>query len=216
MSSNKGSQNKKVKLKVEYSSNNSGGSWWLYDKDWVKLEEAGWTIIWGGWVFSYPCPECKKQSDELSLEEKYGKEAKKHYSYHVYKCKEHDIFEVEDKAYDDKNSKMHRKYEGFEEANHGEKHLGAAAKKCYKYFNNIKEALEEFEKITEQNVTDEGCNCCGSPHSFTWSSSGCIDDNCKCKKGHEDYNYGSGESLIQYLYPNKKVPKNLREAMKNA
>ena len=35
----------------EYSSNNSGGSWWLKDSDWVKLEKAGWTVAWGGLVF---------------------------------------------------------------------------------------------------------------------------------------------------------------------
>lgn len=31
---------------VEYSSNNSGGSWWLTDEDWKNLEEAGWEVDW--------------------------------------------------------------------------------------------------------------------------------------------------------------------------
>ena len=31
-------------IKVEYSSNNSGGSWWLEDKDWVALYDAGWQL----------------------------------------------------------------------------------------------------------------------------------------------------------------------------
>lgn len=31
---------------VEYSSNNSGGSWWLTDADWVALEKAGWIVDW--------------------------------------------------------------------------------------------------------------------------------------------------------------------------
>jgi hypothetical protein len=31
---------------VEYSSNNSGGSWWLTDRDWQILEEAGWEVDW--------------------------------------------------------------------------------------------------------------------------------------------------------------------------
>ena len=35
-------------MKVEYSSNNSGGSWWLSDDDWRKLEKAGWEIQWCG------------------------------------------------------------------------------------------------------------------------------------------------------------------------
>ena len=31
---------------VEYSSNNSGGSWWLSDEDWYALEKAGWDVEW--------------------------------------------------------------------------------------------------------------------------------------------------------------------------
>ena len=31
---------------IEYDSNNSGGSWWLTDDDWYKLEAAGWEIEW--------------------------------------------------------------------------------------------------------------------------------------------------------------------------
>jgi len=32
--------------RVEYSSNNSGGSWWLSDSDWKALEDAGWDVDW--------------------------------------------------------------------------------------------------------------------------------------------------------------------------
>ena len=38
---------------VRYSSNNSGGDWWLSDKDWYALEEAGWDVDWaseGRWL----------------------------------------------------------------------------------------------------------------------------------------------------------------------
>lgn len=35
-----------VRGEVEYSSNNSGGSWWLNDEDWFALEAAGWEIDW--------------------------------------------------------------------------------------------------------------------------------------------------------------------------
>ena len=31
-------------MKIVYSSNNSGGSWWLSDEDWKKLEAAGWNV----------------------------------------------------------------------------------------------------------------------------------------------------------------------------
>lgn len=30
--------------KIEYSQNNSGGSWWLDDKDWDALQAAGWDV----------------------------------------------------------------------------------------------------------------------------------------------------------------------------
>ena len=33
-------------MKVEYRSNNSGGSWWLEDKHWIALEKAGWKVDW--------------------------------------------------------------------------------------------------------------------------------------------------------------------------
>ena len=33
-------------MKVFYNSNNSGGRWWLTDKDWLALEAAGWVVEW--------------------------------------------------------------------------------------------------------------------------------------------------------------------------
>lgn len=33
-------------MAVEYSSKNSGGSWWLSDEDWFALEAAGWSVEW--------------------------------------------------------------------------------------------------------------------------------------------------------------------------
>lgn len=41
-------------LKVyEYSSNNSGGSWWLKKKDWEALEKAGWKVKWGNGDYTW-------------------------------------------------------------------------------------------------------------------------------------------------------------------
>lgn len=31
---------------VKYDSNNSGGSFWLKDKDWIALEDNGWVVHW--------------------------------------------------------------------------------------------------------------------------------------------------------------------------
>jgi hypothetical protein len=33
-------------MKIKYSSNNSGGRWWLKDEDWLALETAGWKVDW--------------------------------------------------------------------------------------------------------------------------------------------------------------------------
>lgn len=32
--------------RIEYDSNNSGGSWWLSDKNWEDLAAAGWEVSW--------------------------------------------------------------------------------------------------------------------------------------------------------------------------
>jgi hypothetical protein len=37
---------KNKRYTVEYSSNNSGGDWWLHDDDWLALEAAGWDVHW--------------------------------------------------------------------------------------------------------------------------------------------------------------------------
>lgn len=31
---------------LTYSTNNSGGGWWLEDEDWKALEKAGWKVFW--------------------------------------------------------------------------------------------------------------------------------------------------------------------------
>ena len=49
-----------------------------------------------------------------------------------------------------------------------ERWLGALARGAEKEFNTPKEAIIEFEKITGQDASAEGCNCCGPPHSFSW------------------------------------------------
>ena len=33
-------------MKISYSSNNSGGYWWLTDKNWKDLEKNGWEVQW--------------------------------------------------------------------------------------------------------------------------------------------------------------------------
>lgn len=33
-------------MPIKYSSNNSGGYWWLTDDDWKNLEAGGWEVHW--------------------------------------------------------------------------------------------------------------------------------------------------------------------------
>lgn len=34
-------------MKVRYEMNNSGGGLWMENEDWIALELAGWTVLWG-------------------------------------------------------------------------------------------------------------------------------------------------------------------------
>jgi len=70
---------------------------------------------------------------------------------------------------------------------------------AYKNFNNIQEAIKEFEELTGQDVTKEGCNCCGAPHNFTWGKDIVV----RVDVDKQDYHYASGEELLEYIYPDK-------------
>jgi hypothetical protein len=122
---------------VEYSSNNSGGEWWLTDKDWVALEKAGWNVEWGG---KYYCtsPIWKIPEDAFICDEK---ECKGHLKYKS-------IEEVD--ANDDRFL-----------------FLGAAAIKATREGLDLEAAIREFESVTGQNASASGCHCCGSPHHFS-------------------------------------------------
>lgn len=150
-------------MKIEYSSNNSGGSWWMNDNDWINLEKAGWYVIWGGLYF------CNSKWN--------------------FRDKPYDLIECIGECKDG-----HRVYNSHTTVT--KRCVGALAAEAYKDFHSPKEAMEEFEKITGQKVTDEGCNCCGGPHTFRWEGG-----------------YASGAGCLEYLFPGRKIPENLREAM---
>lgn len=44
--------------------------------------------------------------------------------------------------------------------------LGALATSASKDFPDMDSAIREFEEITGHDANDEGCECCGPPHSF--------------------------------------------------
>jgi hypothetical protein len=123
---------------IRYSTNNSGGRWWLKDNDWYALEKAGWKVEW-------------IKDEPVGMFHKAGQD----------------------------------------------RWLGALAKYASKEFETPGEAMREFEEVAHQTVSDEGCNCCGAPHSFSWENNGC-------------YNYASGEDCLSYMYND--VPRSLRDA----
>lgn len=100
---------KKLLYKVEYHSNNSGGSWWLADKDWFALEKAGWKVKWHA------------QENRIKL------------------------FKA------DKDGRW----------------LGALAGEATRIGLTLEEAMAEWSSIVNQNPLEEGCSCCGQPHTFT-------------------------------------------------
>lgn len=135
---------------IEYSANNSGGSWWLKDEDWLALEKAGWKVGW---------------ADQENEYDRHGKR--------VLGTDGLPVFAVKKTPFIDRDRK----------ADSRARWLGAIAMYAYKHFDTVKEALQEFERVTGANVMDEGCNCCGAPHSFSW-----------------DGGYCSGEQCGEYLY----------------
>lgn len=85
----------------------------------------------------------------------------------------------------------------------------------YKMFNTIQEAISEFEELTGQDVSDEGCNCCGPPHSFTWGRD--IITRLPKEELHEqDYNCASGEDLLKYMYDSETANLSKRELLERA
>ena len=124
-------------MKVEYCANNSGGSWCLKDADWLALEKAGWTVEWGGSYF------CKSEFSPFKRPE--GKP---------------------EPCADENKCPGHRRYDSLEELG-ADRWLDCAAKEAAKDFPSVEAAITEWEEITGQFASDEGCNCCGAPHSFT-------------------------------------------------
>lgn len=129
-------------MKITYSSNNSGGGWWLKDEDWKALEKAGWFCVWGQYYFC---------GSNYTFNEKHPKGNKEECADNFESCPGHRRF----------NSwKDVEKYNG--------RYMDALTKEASKEFDSVQEALKEFEEITGQSVMAEGCNCCGAPHSFQW------------------------------------------------
>lgn len=156
-----------MSVKVEYRTNNSGGSWWLSDDDWKALEDAGWEVEWGGVYHcgtsaSFRRPEGAPEPCESSDD-----------------CPGHSVCENAEQA------RAHR-------------WLGALATRAEIEVEDPVEAIRSFERVTGEDASAEGCNCCGPPHSFSWE-----DEN-------GEWEYASGDSVLSLLYED--VPASMREA----
>lgn len=62
------------------------------------------------------------------------------------------------------------------------------------------DAIREFEKLTGQDASAEGCHCCGPPHGFSWIG------------GDGKRISVEGRGILAVLFPDQK-PVTLREAM---
>lgn len=131
---------------VEYSSNNSGGSWWLTPEDWKALEDNGWTVEWLGKAF------CGK--DRYSWE---GRVKPAPQTCAKNKCH------------------GHRQADSYEEAmlaNPENWWLGSIAREATIEVKAYSDTLAEgvasmwWEEATGKNASEQGCNCCGQPHNF--------------------------------------------------
>ena len=124
---------------VTYESNNSGGHWWLKDEDWEALEKAGWKVVWE------------------NLEYIYGDKGER----------------IRDEDGTPKLVPVGEGNSGYKPlcakqySNGDFRFLGALARTAYRPGLSMREAVDEWERITNGCSTDAGCSCCGQPHYFT-------------------------------------------------
>ncbi len=124
---------------VEYESNNSGGSWWLKDEHWKALEAAGWKVQW------------------VSLENLFTEDGGNY------------VREADGtpKLVPLGQGNSHFVSLSREGADGEYRWLGALAKNAFRVGVSMREAADEWERITGMGATDAGCACCGQPHTFT-------------------------------------------------
>ena len=131
---------------VEYSSNNSGGRWWLNDQNWRDLEAAGWVVAWATLEVAY-------DEDGASIRLPSGLPK---------------LVPIGTGG---------SKYSGLLRPGSDGRWLGALATTAYKPdATSIREAADEWERITGESATAAGCPCCGQPHTFTlYRNSKCVE-----------------------------------------
>lgn len=149
---------------LEYASNNSGGSFWLSDEDWKNLAEAGWTV---GWIYAVKDKYTRFGSDEVTVESGrlYGD---------TWEEATRTLVPGERQWPDsDRDTSTILEVAGsFEEAvalrSRRGGYFGALAVSAVKRGESAAELVAEFERVTGQDASAEGCNCCGPPHHWEW------------------------------------------------
>lgn len=132
---------------VDYRSTNSGGGWWLEDEHWFALEDAGWVVHW-----SHPLDQTHEGYDPGDDEN--DPHNTKYPSFgHSHSYGPARLVRVERPDPDDPEA---------------ERWLGALATSASRETDSPQAAVEEWERVTGQDASAEGCNCCGEPHSFSW------------------------------------------------
>ena len=126
---------------IKYESNNSGGRWWLSDDDWKRLEDAGWVVHW---IHDREDPSHHHEPPTDELGRLFARMGKHSHGYD----REHQFMKVTPS---------------------GERFLGALATDAVKATDDPQAAVDEWERVTGQDASAEGCNCCGEPHSFSFT-----------------------------------------------
>ena len=166
-------------MKITYDSNNSGGSWWLKDEDWKALEKEGWTVLW---ITKEHTRRIKEAQARLDADEYTDKDREDYFG------RSHDLKTIEGK--------------GISVPDEDGRWLGALATEAHKDFETPGKAIQEWERITGEDASAEGCNCCGSPHSFEWGG----------KDTGIEREWASGRDVLEHLF-NRPIPQTIREAL---
>lgn len=129
-------------MRVKYSANNSGGRDWLSSHDWQALEDAGWDVEWGGLAF------CSWRREDIPEDQR---------------C------EDEEKCPGHRRALSQEELDGLIQKK-GRTPFGWSTTHASVESETPEEAIRAFEKVTGQDASDEGCTCCGPPHTFKWGS----------------------------------------------
>lgn len=139
---------------LKFDENNSGGGWWLTTAHYKALEQAGWIVHWYHSVDTDHGEYEGKGTDEdpHSDQVKNGK----------YKS-----------LLRDHSHKYYSLVEQLPAESDGSEYIGGAhATSAVRVGVSKHEGLDEWQAATGYSGSEEGCNCCGHPFNFTFTTDG--------------------------------------------